>query len=121
MADVVSIEDYKPAGAFVEPRAGDDPQVVFDRHELDLILQVYGRKVVAGDWRDYALTFDAHCASFAVIGGAAWAPDFVIVKWQDKGRKGGAFSVLARGGRVLRWGRELAGVLRLFEDEPLSA
>ena len=32
-------------------------QVTFDRRELDRILDLYGRMVAAGEWRDYAIDF----------------------------------------------------------------
>ena len=40
------------------------PIVSFDRKELALILNVYGRKVAAGEWRDYALDFGRERAMF---------------------------------------------------------
>jgi len=33
-------------------------QVAFDRAELMRILDLYGRMVAAGLWRDYAISFD---------------------------------------------------------------
>ena len=32
-------------------------QVTFSRRELNRILDLYGRKVAAGEWRDYAIDF----------------------------------------------------------------
>ena len=32
-------------------------EVTFSRRELDRILRLYGRKVAAGEWRDYAIDF----------------------------------------------------------------
>ena len=32
-------------------------RVTFDRRELNRILGIYGRKVAAGEWRDYAIDF----------------------------------------------------------------
>ena len=34
-------------------------QVGFDREELQRILDLYGRMVAGGQWRDYAMDFDA--------------------------------------------------------------
>jgi hypothetical protein len=123
MVVVVSLEDYKPARASVVSgsfcKREDPVPVVFDRHELDQILQVYGRKVVAGEWRDYALSFEFHCASFAVIARANKVPQYRIVKWQNPTHKRGAYSVVSPGGRILSWGRELAQVLKLFEGRRL--
>ena len=117
MADVVSLEDYLPARALVAPRAETAPVVAFDRHELDLILQVYGRKVVAGEWRDYRLSFDRYFASFAVIRNAARGPEFRIVKWA-RASIGGRYAVFTSGGRAVRRGADLAEALKLFEAPP---
>ena len=123
MADVVSIEDYKPARAFVAPGAGsrrsEPSTVVFDRHELDQILQVYGRKVVSGEWHDYALSFDPDCASFSVIARINWAPQYRIIKWRWAGQKSGAYSVVSPGGRILTLGKTLGEVLKMFEGRTL--
>ena len=35
-------------------------RVAFDRKELQTILGFYGRKVAAGEWRDYAMDFGPH-------------------------------------------------------------
>ena len=123
MADVVSIEDYKPARAFVAPgagaRRGEPSPVVFDRHELDQILQVYGRKVVSGEWRDYALNFDSHSASFAVIARASWAPQYRIVKWRSPTAKGATYSVASPSGGIIRLGKDLGEVLKVFKGRKL--
>src|SRR6201992_470832 len=40
-------------------------KVTFDRRELDRILSLYGRKVAAGEWRDYAIDFLKDCGGFS--------------------------------------------------------
>ena len=42
-------------------------QVTFSRRELDRILGLYGRKVAAGEWRDYAIDFLRDRAVFSVF------------------------------------------------------
>ena len=42
-------------------------QVGFERAELMRILDLYGRMVAAGEWRDYAMDFDRHAATFAAF------------------------------------------------------
>ena len=42
-------------------------QVGFERLELMRILDLYGRMVAAGEWRDYAMSFDGDAASFAAF------------------------------------------------------
>ena len=46
--------------AVVTPFPGPPPratQVGFERDELQRILDLYGRMVAAGEWRDYAIDF----------------------------------------------------------------
>ena len=42
-------------------------QVAFDRRELNIILGIYGTKVAAGEWRDYALDFGHSSAVFSIF------------------------------------------------------
>ena len=51
------------------------PQVGFDRLELQRILDLYGRMVAAGLWRDYAMDFSRDAASFSAFRRAAVASD----------------------------------------------
>ena len=41
--------------------------VAFDRHELRQIMNVYGRMVAAGEWRDYAIDFGPERAVFSIF------------------------------------------------------
>src|SRR5581483_7356817 len=45
------------AAAPVRSPAAPANQVTFSRRELRRILDLYGRKVAAGEWRDYAIDF----------------------------------------------------------------
>ena len=42
-------------------------RVTFERKELDRIFSLYGRKVAAGEWRDYAIDFLRDRAVFSVF------------------------------------------------------
>lgn len=118
MADVVSIEDFRPAPPRNVARAGEANVVVFNRPELDLILQIYGRKVVAGEWRDYALEFAPESASFSVVRNAGRGPEYRVVKWHKDRGDSGRYAVVSLGGQVLRRGPRLAEVLKLFDGRP---
>ena len=50
----------------------------FDRRELQRILDLYGRMVAAGHWRDYAMHFDIDVASFAAFRRSADRPEIWI-------------------------------------------
>jgi len=56
------------------PRPAATRQVTFDRRELTAILNVYGRMVAAGEWRDYAIDHLADRAIFSVFRRASEAP-----------------------------------------------
>ena len=87
----------------------------FDRRELKRILDLYGRMVAAGHWRDYAMHFGVDVASFAAFRRAADRPEIRIEKRPELQAKQGAFSLISEHGAVLKRGHDLAGVLAPLE------
>jgi Protein of unknown function (DUF2794) len=122
--DVISPFRLREAGSWPEPVEASDsversaPQVSFTRKELDLILKVYGLRVAAGDWRDYAVDFSRDQASFSVFRRASEMPLYRIVKEPRLARKQGIYSVLAQGGLILKRGHDLAQVLCVLVRAP---
>ncbi len=57
-----------------------EPEIFFDRHELDAILSVYGRMVADGEWRDYAMGGFKDVAVFSVFRRASEMPLYRIEK-----------------------------------------
>src|SRR5690606_29280819 len=55
-------------------------QVGFGRGELMRILDLYGRMVAAGEWRDYAMSFTREVASFAAFRRTADVPQMRVEK-----------------------------------------
>jgi hypothetical protein len=95
-----------------EPRApACANEVTFSRRELDRILSLYGRKVAAGEWRDYAIDFLKDRAVFSVFRHACEVPIYRIEKNPRLERRQGAYSVISATGLILRRGRELDRVL----------
>lgn len=90
-------------------------RVSFDRRELSLILTVYGRMVAAGEWRDYAIDALRDAAVFSIFRRAAEHPLYCIEKRPRLASRQGAYSVIGLDGRILKRGRELAPVLRVFD------
>ncbi len=99
------------------PQKAQKP-VVFDRAELTLILNLYGRHVAAGEWRDYAMDFGADVARFDIHRRASEQPLFSVLKNPAQMGKGGLFCVMAPGGLIMRRGNDLAQVLRVLEKKP---
>lgn len=100
---------------FIARKAVED--VRFDRRELSEILNVYGRHVAAGEWRDYAIHFGPERAVFAILRHTGETPLYRIEKDPRRAGKQGAYAVIAQGGLVLKRGADLARVLRVL-DKP---
>src|SRR5918912_900743 len=94
-------------------------QVTFDRRELNHILDLYGRKVAAGEWRDYAIDFLKDRAVFSVFRRASEVPIYRIEKNPRLARRQGAYAVVSATGLIVRRGHELDRVLRAL-DKSLS-
>ncbi len=91
------------------------PRVTFDRSELLRILDLYGRKVAAGEWRDYAIAFLRDRAVFSVFHRAAEVPLYRIEKVLGLARRQGAYAVVSASGHVLKRGPDLDRVLQVID------
>ncbi|MDQ8729559.1 DUF2794 domain-containing protein [Bradyrhizobium sp. LHD-71] len=94
-------------------------RVTFNRLELNRILNLYGRMVADGEWRDYAIDFLKDRAVFSIFRRASEMPLYRIEKDPRLARKQGAYSVISASGHILRRGHELDRVL-LVIDRKLS-
>ncbi len=94
--------------------------VSFDRRELGEILNIYGRRVADGEWRDYAIDILRDKAVFSIYRRSSEMPLFRIEKVTKLTRRQGAYSVIAAGGMILKRGHSLANVLRVFEKKRLK-
>ena len=90
-------------------------QVFFERRELDRLLALYGRMVAAGEWRDYGIGALADACVFSVFRRASEAPLYRIEKRPALQTRQGQWAVIGEGGQILRRGRDLAQVLRVFD------
>jgi uncharacterized protein DUF2794 len=89
--------------------------IAFDRRELTQILNVYGRKVASGEWRDYAIDTMKEKAVFSVFRRSSECPLYRIEKAPKLARRQGAYSVIAATGLILKRGHDLARVLRALD------
>ncbi|MFM7083612.1 MAG: DUF2794 domain-containing protein [Hyphomicrobium sp.] len=95
----------------LEPRS----VVAFNRQELNAIMDVYGKKVAAGEWRDYALDMMKDKAIFSVFRHASECPLYRIEKNPKLSRKQGAYSIQNAAGFILKRGNELKRVLEILD------
>lgn len=127
---VESSEDHQPPGRVVplvegksfkstwsNPLTATTGQVAFDRGELRQILDLYGRKVAQGEWRDYAIEFANQKAVFSIYRRSSEFPLYRIEKAPQLARKHGAYSVLAATGEVLKRSHDLAPVITALERQ----
>jgi hypothetical protein len=87
----------------------------FERLELQRILDLYGRMVAAGHWRDYGLSFHPDVAIFAAFRRATERPEVRIEKRPSLRVKQGAFALVGEHGAVLKRGHDLTGVMAPLE------
>ena len=95
-------------------------QVGFERAELMRILDLYGRMVAAGEWRDYAMDFTKDFAAFSAFRRWADVPQMRVEKRPALRMRQGMWALYGEGGQVLKRGHELAGVLAVMERRLLK-
>ena len=96
-------------------------QVGFERMELQKILDLYGRMVAAGEWRDYAMNFTRDAASFSAYRRTAERPQALVEKRPALRNRQGMWTLFGEHGQVLKRGHELAGVLAPLERRLVKA
>lgn len=90
-------------------------QVGFERSELSRIVDLYGRMVAAGLWKDYAIQFGRDAACFAAFRPAAEHPEIRIEKRPGLRGRQGMWALIGEHGLVLKRGHELGPVLAPVE------
>lgn len=93
-------------------------RVSFNRHELNQILSIYGRKVSSGEWRDYAIDLQRDRAIFSIFRRSSEVPLYRIEKNPKLAKRQGAFSIITQTGMILKRGQCLTNVLRVFNGGP---
>lgn len=95
-------------------------QTGFDRLELQRIMDLYGRMVAAGHWRDYAIDLGLEAAIFSAFRRSAERPEFRIEKRPALRHRQGMWSLIGEAGHVLKRGAELQGILAPVERRLLK-
>ena len=91
------------------------PPTVFDRSEINLLLSLYSRRVMSGEWRDYAIDQGAGLAVFSVYRHSQERPIFTIAKRQSAAERRREYLV-CRGAERLARAPSLAEALTIFQD-----
>ena len=90
-------------------------QVGFDRRELSRILNLYGRMLSAGHWRDYAIDLGRDAAVFSAFRRATERPEIRIEKRPSLRNRQGEWALVGEGGAVMKRGHDLGPVLAPVE------
>jgi len=112
---------FNSSNVAIFPHNGVKPsQIGFDRKELEHILNLYGRMVAAGHWRDYAMDLGKDAAVFAAFRRASERPQIRIEKRPADRKRQGMWSLHGEHGQILKRGHELAGILAPVERKLLK-
>ena len=119
MTEVVDFEVARRRVRKTATKIAPRRPIFFDRNELGQILSVYSRKVIAGEWIDYAIEIDSSGASFMIFCRTPGNPAYRIIK-HPIGPNAGWYQVTS-GGYILGCGKSLCKVLKLFRHTPFKA
>lgn len=101
-------------------QAANPGQTGFDRLELQRIMDLYGRMVSAGHWRDYAIDLGCDAAVFSAFRRSAERPEYRIEKRPSLRHRQGMWALIGEAGNILKRGAELQGVLAPVERRLLK-
>ena len=104
MSDPVHLADYRRA------KGG----VYFDRHELRRLLDVYSRRVMTGEWKDYAIDHQSGRAIFSIFRHTFDSPLFAIAKRREGKRS--AYQVFC-GPQKIKQSSTIEDALSIFDKE----
>lgn len=91
--------------------------IFFERKEFEAILNIYGKMVASGHWKDYAISGSKDEAVFAVFQKASERPLYRVTKTPALKNKQGAYAIVGSQGQILKRGQELRQVLNHFDKK----
>lgn len=113
-------EESVPMLTNTSPSITKPAQICFHRTELMAILNVYGRMVAAGEWRDYAIDTLKDRAVFSIFRRTSEMPVYRIEKNPRLARRQGAYSLISQHGQILKRGQDLSSILKLLNQKLLK-
>ena len=90
-------------------------RVSFNKIELGLILNIYGKMVALGEWRDYGISILNDFSIFSIYRHSSEYPIYKVKKMPLKTNRKEVFAVIAMDGKILKKGNDLSSVLRPLE------
>ena len=86
----------------------------FTRAELNLLVSLYSGRVIAGDWKAYAIDHHSNIAQFSIFTHARARPLYTIVKSRRSGNQPPSFMILKECCEIAR-SESLSAALAVFE------
>ena len=102
-------------GSVTRLQPAASPKVAFHKSEMSKILNIYGKMVMAGQAKDYAIGMFRDHAVFAIFRRHAEAPTWRIEKVPGLRNQQGAYVVYGSQNQVLKRGHDIEQVLKVFE------
>ena len=87
----------------------------FVKNELRSILNLYSKKVSAGDWKDYGLSINKKEISFDIYQRASERPIYRISKNHRPKRQDERFYILDRNGKIVKKSDNLENLIKRVE------
>jgi hypothetical protein len=107
MSRVVRLSEYRRKGA---------KSVSFTRNELNQLLSVYSKRVIGGEWKDYAIDYGKGLSAFSIYRDSSSRPAFTIFKYASGTNRKGDF-VVGSGGNVIKRSQTLIEALSVFDRD----
>ena len=91
--------------------------VSFDKKELTSILNIYGKLVSTGEWRDYSISTSLSNAIFSVFRRSSENPVYMIIKTIKPSKPKKTYSIVDMNGQIIKQGKELGSILQIFNKK----
>ena len=107
MSRVVRLSEFRRKGTAA---------VYFTRNELNQLLSLYSRRVIIGEWKDYAIDQGRGMSAFSIYRDSSSRPAFTIYKFANGSHRRGDY-VVGSGGNVINRGKTLAEAMAILERQ----
>jgi hypothetical protein len=95
-------------------RSKSNQRVYFTRCELNQLLSIYSRRVIGGEWKDYAIDQGKGMSAFSIYRDSSNRPAFTVYKFANGSHRKGNY-VVGSGGNILQRGRTLDEALSVLK------
>ena len=107
MSRVVRLSEFRRKGTAA---------VYFTRNELNQLLSLYSRRVIIGEWKDYAIDQGRGMSAFSIYRDSSSRPAFTVYKFANGSHRRGDY-VVGSGGNVINRGKTLAEAMAILERQ----